>query len=122
MMGRITFYLQISPLSPSPNIEQITDQPMMSVAGWVPGGMLGCSLGFVVSGGSVATGQSPCSISAMEGMLSSVELGFGLILGQLSEVLVLLLPNGFSSWFTFQSLQWETVLCLSVVISFLVVL
>ena len=56
----------------------------------------------------------------MEGMLSSVEPGFGLILGQLSEVLVWLLSKGFSSWFTFQSLQWQTVVCLSIVFSVLV--
>ena len=55
----------------------------------------------------------------MEGLLSSVELGFGLIHGKLSEVLVLLLPSGFGSWFTFLSLQWETVVCWSVVIPFL---
>ena len=56
----------------------------------------------------------------MEGLPSSVELGFGLILMQLSEVLVLLLPSGFGSWFTFQSLQWETVVCLHVISPFLV--
>lgn len=56
----------------------------------------------------------------MEGLPSSVELGFELILGQLSEVLVLLLPNGFGSWSTFQSFQWETVVCLYVIIPFLV--
>ena len=59
MMGRITFYLQISPLPPSPNTEQITDQSRMSVARGVPGGMLGCSLRFVVPGGPMVTGQSP---------------------------------------------------------------
>lgn len=56
----------------------------------------------------------------MEGLPSSVELGFELILGQLSEVLVLLLPNGFGSRSTFQSFQWETVVCLYVIIPFLV--
>lgn len=56
----------------------------------------------------------------MEGLPSSVELGFELILGQLSEMLVLLLPNGFGSWSTFQSFQWETVVCLYVIIPFLV--
>lgn len=56
----------------------------------------------------------------MEGMLSSVAPGFGLILGQLSEVLVWLLSKGFSSWFTFQSLQWQTVVCLPIVFSFFV--
>ena len=54
-MGRITFCLQISPLPPSPNTEQISDQSRTAVAGWVPGGMLG----FVVPGGSMVTGQSP---------------------------------------------------------------
>lgn len=49
-----------------------------------------------------------------------MELGFGLILGQLSEVLVWLLSKGFSSWFTFQSLQWQTVVCLPIVFSFFV--
>ena len=53
-------------------------------------------------------------------MLSSVAPGFGLILGQLSEVLVWLLSKGFSSWFTFQSLQWQTVVCLPIVFSFFV--
>lgn len=48
----------------------------------------------------------------MEWLLTSVELGFELILGKLCEVLVLLLPNGFSSWSTFQSLQRETMVCL----------
>ena len=116
MMGRVTFYLQISPLSPSPNTEQITDQSRMAAAGWVP-----CRiLGFVVSGGSMLTGRVLCWISAMEGLPSSVELSFGLILGQLSEVLVLLLPNGFGSWFTTQSLQWETVVCWAVISPFLV--
>ena len=56
----------------------------------------------------------------MEGLPSSVELSFGLILGQLSEVLVWLLSKGFSSWFTFQSLQWQTVVCLPIVFSFFV--
>ena len=56
----------------------------------------------------------------MEGLPSSVELGFGMILGQLSEVLVLLLPNGFDSWFTFWSLQRETVVCWAVISPFLV--
>ena len=56
----------------------------------------------------------------MEGLPSSVEHGFELILGQLSEMLVLLLPNGFGSWFTFQSLQWETVVCWSDISPFLV--
>lgn len=55
MMGRITLDLPISPLPPSPNTEQITDQSRMAVAGWVPGGILG----FVVPGGSTVTGQSP---------------------------------------------------------------
>ena len=56
----------------------------------------------------------------MEGLSSSVELGFGQILGKLSEVVVLLLPSGQSSQFTFQSFPWETVVCLPV-ISLLVV-
>lgn len=56
----------------------------------------------------------------MEGLPSSVELGFGLILGKLREVLVLLLPSGFGSWFTIQNLQWETVACRSVIIPFVV--
>ena len=56
----------------------------------------------------------------MEGLPSSVELGFGLILGKLREGLVLLLPSGFGSWFTIQNLQWETVACRSVIIPFVV--
>ena len=51
----------------------------------------------------------------MEGLPSSVELGFGRILGKLSEVVMLLLPSGQSSQFTFQSLQWETAVYLPVV-------
>ncbi|KAJ1065319.1 hypothetical protein K5549_014324 [Capra hircus] len=43
------------------------------------------------------------------------EACFGLILGKLSEMVMLLLPNGQSSQFTFQSLQWETVVYLPVV-------
>ena len=44
-----------------------------------------------------------------------MELGFGQILGKLSEVVMLLLPNGQSSQFTFQSLLWETVVYLPVI-------
>lgn len=51
----------------------------------------------------------------MEGLPSSVELGFGRILGKLSEVVMLLLPSGQSSQFTFQSLLWETVVYLPVI-------
>lgn len=47
----------------------------------------------------------------MEGLPSSVELGFGLILGKLGDTLVLLLPDSLSSRFT---LQWETAVCLPV--------
>ena len=43
------------------------------------------------------------------------EACFGLILGKLSEMVMLLLPNGQSSQFTFQSLQWETVVYLPVI-------
>ena len=51
----------------------------------------------------------------MERLPSSVELGFRWFLGKLSEVVMLLLPNGQSSQFTFQSLLWETVVYLPVI-------
>ena len=76
-------------------------------------------VGFAVAGGATVTGHL-WWVSAMEGLSSSVELGFGQILGKLSEVVVLLLPSGQSSQFTFQSFPWETVVCLPV-ISLLVV-
>nr|CAI9693591.1 unnamed protein product [Rangifer tarandus platyrhynchus] len=47
----------------------------------------------------------------MEGLPSSMKP----ILGKLSEMVMLLLPNGQSSQFTFQSLQWETVVYLPVI-------
>ncbi|XP_074230552.1 uncharacterized protein LOC141579233 [Camelus bactrianus] len=50
----------------------------------------------------------------MEGLLSSMELGFGLILREVSAVLVVLLRDGLCSQFMFQSLQWEAVLSLPV--------
>lgn len=37
-------------------------------------------------------------VSAMQGLPSSAQLGFRLRLGKLSEVVVVLLPNGLSSW------------------------
>lgn len=46
----------------------------------------------------------------MEGLPSSVELGFGPILGKLGEVVVALLPDGLSPRLTFHSPQWETVM------------
>ncbi|XP_064344706.1 uncharacterized protein LOC116156032 [Camelus dromedarius] len=54
----------------------------------------------------------------MEGLLSSMELGFGLILRELSAVLVVLLRDGLCSQFMFQSLQrgsrsWQLVLAAS---------
>ncbi|EPY73647.1 hypothetical protein CB1_002658001 [Camelus ferus] len=94
----------------------------MSVAGWVLCGILGCPPGLVVAAGSMITGQSPEWVSAMEGLLSSMELGFGLILRELSAVLVSLLPDGLSSHFMFQRLQWETVLSLPVLTSLIGVL
>ena len=51
----------------------------------------------------------------MEGLPFSVELGFGLILGEFSEVVVLLLPSRQRSQFTFQSLQCEKVVHLPVI-------
>ena len=51
----------------------------------------------------------------MEGLLSSVQLGFGLILVKLGEVVVELLPDGLSPRLTFHSLQWEMVMCPHVV-------
>ena len=47
------------------------------------------------------TGQTESSISAMEELTSSLKLGFGLILGQLDEVVEL--PNDLSPQPTFQS-------------------
>lgn len=47
----------------------------------------------------------------MEGLLSSVQLGLGMILGKLGEVVVELLPDILSPRLTFHSLQWETVMC-----------
>ncbi len=58
----------------------------------------------------------------MEGLLSSMELGFGLILRELSEVLVSLPPDGLSAQLMLQSLQWETLLSLPVLTSLLAVL
>ena len=54
-------------------------------------------------------------VSVMGGAAILHEACFGLILGKLSEMVMLLLPNGQSSQFTFQSLQWETVVYLPVV-------
>ncbi|EPY78399.1 hypothetical protein CB1_001088001 [Camelus ferus] len=51
----------------------------------------------------------------MEGLPSSVELGLGLFFGKLSEVVVLLLPSGLSSWFSFQNLEGQTLACLPVI-------
>ncbi|KAF3821516.1 hypothetical protein GH733_009558 [Mirounga leonina] len=67
------------------------------IAGGVPGGMLRGSLGFVVAGGSMVTGQTESWISAMEELRSSSELGFELILE------VVELPNDLSPQPTFQS-------------------
>ena len=72
------------------------------------------NVGFAVAGGPMVTGY-PWWVSAMEGLPSSMELGFGQILGKLSEVVMLLLPKGQSSQFTFQSLLWETVVYLPVI-------
>lgn len=59
--------------------------------------MLRGSLGFVVAGGSVVTGQTESWISAMEELRSSSELGFEPILE------VVELPNDLSPQPTFQS-------------------
>lgn len=71
------------------------------------------NVGFAVAGGPMVTGYL-WWVNAMERLPSSVELGFRWFLAKLSEVVMLLLPNGQSSQFTFQSLLWETVVHLPV--------
>lgn len=72
-------------------------------------------LAFVVAGGPMVTGQSTMVSECHGGAAILYEACFGLILGKLSEMVMLLLPNGQSSQFTFQSLQWETVVYLPVI-------
>lgn len=55
-------------------------------------------------------GHSLCRWS-MEGLWSSAESGFTLILGQLGKVAAELLPNGLSPCLIVHDLQWETMAC-----------
>ena len=72
-------------------------------------------MAFVVAGGPMVTGQSTMVSEFHGGAAILYEACCGLILGKLSEMVMLLLPNGQSSQFTFQSLQWETVVYLPVI-------
>lgn len=107
-----TFWRQIYIICNSPSsIDHTTDQSRLPVAGWVLGGMLGDSPSSVVAGGSTVTGQYPVVGQCDEGLWSSVELGFGLILWKLGELVVKLLPSDLNPRLTFHSIQWKTGMC-----------
>ena len=92
----------------------ISDHIRLSVAGWVPGGMLRCCLGCVVTTGCAVTRNYPAVEQyPVEVLPTSVEHGFERILGKLGEMM--LLPSDLSLTLLLHKLQWEIPVLLPVI-------
>lgn len=88
---------------------------MSALADRALGGMFDGSLGLLLLVDPELLGRGLWWISAVEQLLAFVDLGFGLVLEKLGEVVMELLPKDLLPQLTFQRLQWEKVVCSPVI-------